>query len=128
MNIITRNEVVKSTVYSLNQNDDILYINKAHKTAECANQYAHELRAEFIQLLMPAITRTDVKVAGRFTSLLNELCFMTQMTMENTSKGGGAIMTFLKDKAAHKTAKLFTSYGNSYLHIANLFLRKAYGR
>ncbi|MEB2744137.1 hypothetical protein [Citrobacter portucalensis] len=23
------------------------------------------------------------------TSLLNELCFMTQMTMENTSKGGG---------------------------------------
>lgn len=127
MNIITRNEIVKSTVHSLNQDDDLLCINKAKKTAECANKYAHELRAEFIQLLMPAITRTDVKVAGRFTSLLNELCFMTQMTMENTSKGG-AIMTFLKDKAAHKTAKLFASYGNSYLHIANLFLRKAYGR
>lgn len=89
MNIITRNEIVKSTVHSLNQDDDILYINKAHKTAECANKYAHELRAEFTQLLMPAITRTDVKVAGRFTSLLNELCFMTKMTMENTSKGGG---------------------------------------
>lgn len=37
-------------------------------------------------------------------------------------------MTFLKDKAAHKTAMLLARYGNSYLHIANLFLRKAYGR
>ena len=37
-------------------------------------------------------------------------------------------MSFVKDKAAHKTAKLFVSYGNSYLHIANLFLRNAYGR
>lgn len=37
-------------------------------------------------------------------------------------------MKFLKDKAAHKTATLFARYGNGYLHIANLFLRKAYGR
>lgn len=37
-------------------------------------------------------------------------------------------MSFVKDKAAHTTARLFASYGNSYLHIANLFLRKAYGR
>lgn len=37
-------------------------------------------------------------------------------------------MSLVKDKAAHNTAILFTSYGNSYLHIANLFLRKAYGR
>lgn len=127
MDIVVKSELVNSKVHSVNQDEDLLYINKAHKTAECANKYAHELRAEFIQLLMPAITRTDVKVAGRFTSLLNELCFMTKMTMENTSKWG-AIMTYLKDKAAHKTAKLFVSYGNSYLHIANLFLRKAYGR
>lgn len=127
MDIIIRNEVTKTRVHSVNQDDDLLYINKAHKTAECANKYAHELRAEFIQLLMPAITRTDVKVAGRFTSLLNELCFMTKMTMENTSSGG-AIMKSLKDKAAHKTATLLARYGNSYLHIANLFLRKAYGR
>lgn len=89
MDIIVRNEVVKTKVHSVIQDDDLLYINKANKTAECANKYAHELRAEFIELLMPAITRTDVKVAGRFTSLLNELCFMTKMTMENTSKGGG---------------------------------------
>lgn len=37
-------------------------------------------------------------------------------------------MSFVKDEAAYKTATLFTCYGNSYLHIANLFLRKAYGR
>ncbi|EMX9222917.1 hypothetical protein QD840_001966 [Citrobacter koseri] len=127
MNIVVKSEFVNSKVHSVNHDEDLLYINKAHKTAECANKYAHELRAEFIQLLMPAITRTDVRVAGRFTSLLNELCFMTSMTTENISKGG-AIMIFLKDKAAHKTAKLFACYGNSYLHIANLFLRKAYGR
>ena len=127
MDIVVKSEFVNSKVHSVNQDEDLLYINKAHKTAECANKYAHELRAEFIQLLMPAITRTDMRVAGRFTSLLNELCFMTSMTTENISKGG-AIMTFLKDKAAHKTARLFARYGNSYLHIANLFLRKAYGR
>ncbi|CAH6600479.1 hypothetical protein AI2935V1_3224 [Citrobacter freundii] len=89
MNITVKSKVLNNKVHSVNQDDDILYINKAHKTAECANKYAHELRAEFTQLLMSAITRTDVKVAGRFTSLLNELCFMTQMTMENTSKVGG---------------------------------------
>lgn len=37
-------------------------------------------------------------------------------------------MSHVKNKAAHKTARLFARYGNSYLHIANLFLRKAYGR
>lgn len=37
-------------------------------------------------------------------------------------------MSFIKDKEAYKTATLLTHYGNSYLHIATLFLRKAYGR
>jgi|GEM_PF-710325 len=124
MNIVVKSEIVNSKVHSVNQDGDLLYINKAHKTAECANKYAHELRAEFIQLLMPAITRTDVNVAGRFTSLLNELCFMTSMTTKNISKGG-AIMTFLKDKSAYKTAQLYAVSGQSV--IANLFLRKAYG-
>ena len=82
MNIIVRSEVMNNKVHPANQDDEILYINKAHKTAECANKYAHELHAEFTQLLMPAITRTDVKVAGRFTSLLNELCFMTTRAFE----------------------------------------------
>lgn len=89
MNIITKSEIVKSKVHSLSEDDNLLFIHKAHKTAECANKYAHELRAEFIELLMPAISCTDLKVAGRFTSLLNELCFMTSMTTENISKGEG---------------------------------------
>ncbi|MGX5101123.1 hypothetical protein [Enterobacter cloacae] len=63
-----------------------LYIDDAAKTAEAANKYAQELRAEFIELLMPAITRTDVRVAGRFTSLINELCTMTYMTNKNLHK------------------------------------------
>lgn len=37
-------------------------------------------------------------------------------------------MSFVNNEAAHNTAKLFASYGNSYLHIANLFLCKVYGR
>lgn len=38
-------------------------------------------------------------------------------------------MTFIKDKAAFKTALLiFMTCGEEYRHIAELFLRKAYGR
>lgn len=38
-------------------------------------------------------------------------------------------MTFIKNKAAFKTALLiFMTYGEEYRHIAELFLRKAYGR
>lgn len=36
-------------------------------------------------------------------------------------------MSFIKDKEAYKTAKLIAQIGNNYQHIANLFLRKAYG-
>jgi hypothetical protein len=38
-------------------------------------------------------------------------------------------MTFIKDKAAYRTALvIFVNYGEEYRHIADLFLRKAYGR
>lgn len=37
-------------------------------------------------------------------------------------------MTSLKNKASYKTACLIAQHGDSYLHIANLYLRKAYGR
>ncbi len=37
-------------------------------------------------------------------------------------------MIFLKNKVSHKTACLIAQYGDSYLHIANLYLRKAYER
>ncbi|AHE72763.1 hypothetical protein M942_08440 [Enterobacter ludwigii] len=37
-------------------------------------------------------------------------------------------MSFVKDKAAYKTAILiFTYYGEEYRHITDLFMRKAYG-
>ncbi len=37
-------------------------------------------------------------------------------------------MTFIKDKAAYKTACLFfIAYGEEYRHIIDLFMRKAYG-
>jgi hypothetical protein len=37
-------------------------------------------------------------------------------------------MTFIKGRHAFRTAILMiTNYGNDYYHIANLFMRKAYG-
>ena len=36
-------------------------------------------------------------------------------------------MSFIKDKKAYKTANLIAQLGNNYQHVANLFLRKAYG-
>lgn len=37
-------------------------------------------------------------------------------------------MTFIKDKAAYKTALIiYAGYGDEYRHIADLFMRKAYG-
>ena len=35
-------------------------------------------------------------------------------------------MTFIKDSQAYKTAQLYASFGQTI--IANLYLRKAYGR
>ena len=61
-------------------------IASAQGTADAANQYAHELRAEFNQLLYAAIARTDKKVAGRFSTLIHELCAMTSYTLENIKK------------------------------------------
>lgn len=37
-------------------------------------------------------------------------------------------MTFIKHKASHKPACLIAQHGENYMHIACLFLRKAYGR
>lgn len=38
-------------------------------------------------------------------------------------------MSFIKDKAAFKTALLiFMTYSEEYRHITELFMRKAYGR
>lgn len=37
-------------------------------------------------------------------------------------------MSFVKDSVALKTAQLLACYGQRYAHIADLYLRKAYGR
>lgn len=38
-------------------------------------------------------------------------------------------MSFVKNKASYKTALIiFINYGEEYRHIADLFMRKAYGR
>lgn len=37
-------------------------------------------------------------------------------------------MTFIKNMASHKTASLIAQYGENHMHIACLFLRKAYGK
>lgn len=36
-------------------------------------------------------------------------------------------MSFIKDQSAYKSACMFASYGEVYVHIARLYLRKAYG-
>ncbi|UVW51689.1 hypothetical protein NYO12_21390 [Klebsiella variicola] len=59
----------------------------ALRTARHADAYANQLRDEFNTLLFAAIARTDKRVAGRFTSLLNELCVMTGSTVNNIRKG-----------------------------------------
>ncbi|HBM3232204.1 hypothetical protein [Klebsiella michiganensis] len=59
----------------------------ALRTAQHADAYANQLRDEFNTLLFAAITKTDKRVAGRFTSLLNELCVMTGSTVNNIRKG-----------------------------------------
>ena len=63
MDIIVRNEAVKTKVHSVIQDDDLLYINKASKTAECANKYAHELRAEFIEFCPDKMTAASFNQA-----------------------------------------------------------------
>lgn len=37
-------------------------------------------------------------------------------------------MSFVKDGAALRTAQLLATYGKDYAHIADIYLRKAYGR
>ena len=65
----------------------LIEANGALRTAQHADAYANQLRDEFNTLLFAAIARTDKHVAGRFTSLLNELCVMTGSTVSNIRKG-----------------------------------------
>lgn len=59
----------------------------ALRTAQFADMYARQLREEFNELLYEAIARTDIRVAGRFFSLISELCIMTGSTVDKIEKG-----------------------------------------
>lgn len=62
-------------------------ISKAEDTARVAEAYAEQLRKEFYEVLYKPLARTDLKVAGRFSSLIDELFFMASQTSRNL-KGG----------------------------------------
>ncbi len=62
-------------------------IRSAIETAETASLYASQLREEYLSKLHKAIALTDVKVAGRFFSLTQELVFMSDMTVNNLKRG-----------------------------------------
>lgn len=86
MNIASR----KKDNYGITMHVDLPVVTEvsgALRTARHADAYANQLRDEFNTLLFAAIARTDKHVAGRFTSLLNELCVMTGSTVNNIRKG-----------------------------------------
>lgn len=58
-------------------------ISKAADTAGAAERYAEKLRKEFYEVLYKPLARTDLKIAGRFSSLVDELFFMTSQTSKN---------------------------------------------
>lgn len=62
---------------------DGIRISKAADTAKAAEEYAGQLRKEFYELLYKPLARTDIKVAGRFSSLIDELFFMASQTSRN---------------------------------------------
>jgi len=58
-------------------------ISNAADTARAAAHYAEQLRKEFYEILYKPLARTDIKVAGRFSSLIDELFFMASQTSRN---------------------------------------------
>lgn len=62
---------------------DGISISNASDTAGAAYRYAEQLRKEFYEVLYKPLARTDLKVAGRFSSLIDELFFMASQTSRN---------------------------------------------
>lgn len=52
-------------------------------TPRASERYAEQLRKEFYEVLYKPLARTDIKVAGRFSSLIDELFFMASQTSRN---------------------------------------------
>lgn len=62
-------------------------ITNASDTSKAALKYADELQKEFAELLYKPMAQADVKIAGRFHSLISELRFMVSMTAKNVENG-----------------------------------------
>lgn len=64
-------------------NVDGISISKATGTAAAATRYAEQLCKEFYEVPYKPLARTDQKVAGHFSSLIDELVFMSSQTSIN---------------------------------------------
>lgn len=62
-------------------------ISNASDTSKAAADYAQQLRTEFYALLYKPMAQADIKVAGRFCSLIDELFFMADQTARNVKAG-----------------------------------------
>ncbi|WP_455853151.1 hypothetical protein [Pantoea endophytica] len=62
-------------------------ITSSADTSKAAQKYADQLQHEFMELLYKPMAQADIKVAGRFSSLINELRFMVSMTANNVEAG-----------------------------------------
>lgn len=62
-------------------------ITSSSDTSKAAQKYADQLQQEFMDLLYKPMAQADIKVAGRFHSLINELRFMVSMTATNVEQG-----------------------------------------
>lgn len=62
-------------------------ITSASDTSKAAQNYADQLQQEFMELLYKPMAQADIRVAGRFHSLIKELHFMVSMTAKNVEAG-----------------------------------------
>lgn len=62
-------------------------ISNATDTSKAALRYAEQLQQEFMSVLYKPMAQVDVKVAGRFASLIQELAFMVERTATNVEAG-----------------------------------------
>lgn len=70
-----------------NKADYGVRITSASDTSKAAQNYADQLQQEFMELLYKPMAQADIKVAGRFHSLIKELHFMVSMTAKNVEAG-----------------------------------------
>lgn len=56
-------------------------------TSKAAREYAVQLQNEFREMLYEPMAKADIKVAGRFFSLIQELAFMVERTEANIKAG-----------------------------------------